>query len=134
MPHGYDGVERVAEDVVLPPEETLLEAQRLIDTGFPFHAHEVLEARWKASEAPERSLWQGLAQLAVGLTHGQRGNALGAPALLRRGAERIAAYGQENPYGLRPEELAERAVTLAEAIEVSGLGPAGAPAPKLRLR
>jgi hypothetical protein len=134
LPRGSDGVERADEDVVLAPEEALSEAQRLIDAGFPFHAHEVLEARWKAAGAAERSLWQGLAQLAVGLTHAQRGNAVGAPALLRRGAERIAAYAGASSYGLRPDALAERAVTLAERIERAGLDTDGAPAPELRLR
>jgi hypothetical protein len=114
-------VQRVDEDVVLPPEESLAEAQRLIDGDFPFHAHEVLEARWKASDADERSLWQGLAQLAVGLTHAQRGNAVGAPSLLRRGAERLAAYADVTPYGLRPGDVAKRANILADRIESAGL-------------
>lgn len=84
------GVERVDEDVVLPPGEALDEAQRLLDGGFPFHAHEVLEGAWKAAPTEERPLWQGLAQLAVGLTHEQRGNVRGAVSLLRRGAGNVA--------------------------------------------
>jgi hypothetical protein len=40
----------------------------------PFAAHEVLEARWKAGPDEERDLWQGLAQICVGLTHAARGN------------------------------------------------------------
>ena len=55
--------------------QTLAEAQRLLDAGFPFQAHEVLEAAWKSAPDAERDLWQGLAQLAVGLTHALRGNA-----------------------------------------------------------
>ena len=54
-----------------------MEAQRLLDAGLPFHAHEVLEAAWKAAPPDERELWRGLAQLAVGLTHLQRGNGRG---------------------------------------------------------
>ena len=66
----------------------------------PFHAHEVLEAAWKSGPAQERDLWQGLAQIAVGLTHARRGNARGAVALLRRGAERVrAAQDQRLPAG-----------------------------------
>src|SRR5436190_733808 len=60
--------------------------------GRPFHAHEVLEAAWKSGPAGERDLWQGLAQIAVGLTHARRGNARGAVALLSRGAERVRGY------------------------------------------
>nr|WP_246224112.1 DUF309 domain-containing protein [Pseudarthrobacter psychrotolerans] len=47
-----------------------------MDAGRPFAAHEVLEARWKAGPAEERNLWQGLAQICVGLTHAARGTAL----------------------------------------------------------
>jgi hypothetical protein len=53
----------------------------------------VLEAAWKSGPAQERDLWQGLAQIAVGLTHARRGNARGAVALLRRGAERVRGSG-----------------------------------------
>ncbi len=62
----------------LPPAEALATAQHLLDEGMPFHAHEILEAAWKAAPPAERDLWQGLAQVAVGLTHALRGNARGA--------------------------------------------------------
>ena len=51
---------------------------RLLAEGRPFHAHEVFEAAWKSTPAPEREFWRGLAQIAVGLTHARRGNARGA--------------------------------------------------------
>jgi hypothetical protein len=68
LPRGTQGVARVPDDVALPPAESLAGAQRLLDAGRPFHAHEVLEGTWKASPPGERDLWLGLAQLAVGLT------------------------------------------------------------------
>ena len=89
LPRGAAGVERVPDELVLPPEESLAEAQRLLDADRPFHAHEVLEGTWKSAPPGERDLWQGLAQVAVGLTHARRGNARGAVTLLRRGTERI---------------------------------------------
>jgi predicted metal-dependent hydrolase len=88
------------DDLSVTPEEALDRAQRLLDDGRPFHAHEVLEAAWKAAPAGERELWRGLAQLAVGLTHARRGNAAGAARLLERAALRIAAYGDDPPYGI----------------------------------
>lgn len=91
LPYGAEGVEPVPEQA-LPPEETLTGARRLIDEGRAFAAHELLEARWKASPAQERDLWQGLAQICVGLTHMARGNTTGGQRLLDRGAGRIAAY------------------------------------------
>ena len=96
LPRGAVGVERVPDDLVLTPDETVNEAQRLLDAGMPFHAHEVLEAAWKAAPAEERELWRGLAQLAVGLTHLQRGNTRGALALLQRGADRVGQWSAES--------------------------------------
>jgi hypothetical protein len=98
MPRGEAGVARVPDDLVLTPTQSLAEAQRLLDDGLPFHAHEVLEASWKSAPKSERDLWQGLAQLAVGLTHALRGNHSGAAALLRRGRGRIADYATAPPH------------------------------------
>jgi hypothetical protein len=106
LPRGATGVEPVPEQA-LPPDDALDEAQRLLDDGRPFAAHEVLEARWKAAPEAERELWQGLAQLAVGLTHAQRGNELGARELTRRGAERIAAFAGHPPYRIDVPGLLE---------------------------
>lgn len=88
------------ESLLLTPDETVIQAQRLLDDGMPFHAHEVLEAAWKAAPQPERALWQGLAQLAVGLTHLLRGNSSGAHTVLLRGRHHVAPYAAEPPHGL----------------------------------
>lgn len=90
LPYGAEGVPRQPEGVVRDPGATLREAQRLLDAGMPFHAHEVFEDAWKSGPEADRDLWQGLAQLAVGLTHAARGNAAGGARLLRRGADRLA--------------------------------------------
>lgn len=101
LPYGSSGVEPVPEEV-LPPAQTLTLARSLVRAGRPFSAHEVLEARWKAGPPPERPLWQGLAQLCVGLTHAARGNPSGAQRLLERGAGRLEEYGRAGgpTYGL----------------------------------
>ena len=80
------------DDLRLSADDAVQLAQRLIDHGQPFHAHEVLEAAWKSAPQGERDLWKGLAQIAVGLTHARRGNDRGAVALLRRGARAVGAY------------------------------------------
>lgn len=100
LPYGADGVERQPEGVPRTPDETIVEAQRLLDEGKPFHAHEVFEDAWKAADEPERALWRGLAQLAVGMTHAARGNEAGAESLLRRGADNIWPYEVARPYGI----------------------------------
>ncbi|CAN5835238.1 hypothetical protein BH20ACT6_BH20ACT6_17420 [soil metagenome] len=101
LPYGAVGVEPVSEDP-LPPAETLDRARSLVRGGRPFSAHEVLEARWKAGPEHERDLWQGLAQLCVGLTHAARGNSVGAGRLVERGAARLDSYdeGDGPTYGL----------------------------------
>jgi uncharacterized protein len=98
LARGEAGVARVPEGFVRTPAAALAEAQRLLDEGLPFHAHEVLEASWKSAPDSERELWQGLAQLAVGLTHALRGNLSGAITLLLRGRERIADYASAPPH------------------------------------
>jgi hypothetical protein len=101
LPYGEAGVAPVPEEA-LPPVETLGVARGLVEEGRPFAAHEVLEARWKAAPVEERDLWQGLAQLCVGLTHAARGNPSGAARLLDRGVARIERYdaGDGPAYGL----------------------------------
>ncbi|MEV4640636.1 DUF309 domain-containing protein [Actinoplanes sp. NPDC049548] len=116
LPHGMTGVPTTPDDLALPPDESLREAERLLAAGRPFHAHEVLEAAWKAAAEPERDLWQGLAQLAVGLTHARRGNTVGAARLLRRAASRIEPYAAAAPHGVPAGRLAAWARATAERV------------------
>jgi hypothetical protein len=120
LPPGAPGIPTTPDDLSLTPAEALAEAQRLLDEGMPFHAHEVLEASWKAAAEPERELWRGLAQLAVGLTHVRRGNDVGAPRLLRRAADRIEDYADRPPHGIAVADLATWARRLADRVEDVG--------------
>ena len=122
---------RVPDDLVLPPVPALVEAQRLFDEGLPFHAHEVLEGTWKAAPPEERDLWQGLAQLAVGLTHLRRGNHAGATTLLRRGQRRISAYAERPPYGI---DIAGLISWTDDALAELSQSPSGARTSTSRLR
>jgi hypothetical protein len=97
---GSAGVPRVPDDLVLAPAETLAYAQDLLDRGLAFNAHEVLEAAWKNRPADERALWRGLAQLAVGITHVQRGNVKGAMALLRRASGHLGHEDRPAPHAI----------------------------------
>jgi uncharacterized protein len=121
LSRGAAGVPQVPDEQDLTPAQVLSFAQELIDAAMPFHAHEVLEAEWKRTEPAERDLWQGLAQIAVGLTHGLRGNAHGAAALLRRGSARLAAYQPAGPHGVDVAGLSARCAELADRIEGAGL-------------
>jgi len=114
LPYGSDGVERQPEGIERTPAQTLAEAQRLLDDGKPFHAHEVFEDAWKTTDGPDRELWRGLAQLAVGLTHAARGNNVGAVSLLERGAANIEPFRDGPPHGIDVAGLQEWAIALAE--------------------
>lgn len=114
LPYGADGVEPVSEDP-LPPRETVRFAIDLLDQGRPFSAHEVFEARWKDGPGAEDDLWQGLAQLCVGLTHALRGNPTGAGRLLERGNGRLERYAAAGgpTYGLDLTEFRTRILRAA---------------------
>lgn len=131
LPRGSTGVEGIPEGLTLPPDESLSEAQRLLDAGRAFHAHEVLEGTWKAAPDDERELWRGLAQLAVGLTHIQRGNLRGAARLLDRGAARIQPYAADPPYGLDVGGLVGWASELGRRLDAGAADLAVQP-PRLR--
>ncbi|WP_338894786.1 DUF309 domain-containing protein [Streptomyces sp. TG1A-60] len=137
LPYGAPGVERQPEGVVRDPEETVAEAQALLDAGKPFHAHEVFEDAWKSGPEEERALWRGLAQLAVGLTHSARGNVRGGARLLRRGAGAVeewgAGSGRGRPHGVDLAGVGAWARELAGVVEQEGQAvDAGAWAPRLR--
>jgi len=121
-----DEVEPVPEQA-LPPVEAIALARSLLAEGRPFFAHDVLEAVWKVAPTEERDLWQGLAQVCVGLTHVQRGNAVGAARLLRRGAGRLEERAGRASYDVDVAAVARQARAVADSVE------AGRPAPTLEL-
>ncbi|MFF4242995.1 DUF309 domain-containing protein [Streptomyces sp. NPDC001822] len=117
LPYGTEGVERQPEGVLRSPGGTVREAQRLLDAGMPFHAHEVFEDAWKSGPDAERELWRGLAQMAVGLTHSARGNAAGGARLLRRGAGAVEAFRGVDPHGIGVDGLIRWALDLAGRVD-----------------
>lgn len=121
LPPGHPDAVQEPPEVERTPDQALTVAQQLLDDGRPFFAHDVLEAAWKAAPAPERDLWQGLAQLCVGLTHLQRGNRVGAARLLRRGAGRLSSAVPA--HGVQPAHLA--GVAVRAALQVERGGPPG---------
>ncbi|MFI9505642.1 DUF309 domain-containing protein [Nocardia sp. NPDC052566] len=134
LPPGSAGVERIPDDLDLPPQQTLTFAQQLLDDGLAFNAHEVLEAAWKNGPFAERMLWQALAQLAVGITHIQRGNPKGARTLLTRAATRLSGYapGGEVPYEIDRAGLIVYAEMLLAALDAGETVPAERLRPRLR--
>ena len=106
--------DRIPDDLVISGNEAAVLADQLLHDGRPFHAHEVLEAAWKNRPDCERMLWQGLAQLAVGITHVQRGNVKGAISLLRRASNRLAHHDRPAPYAIDAASLVNYADALID--------------------
>jgi hypothetical protein len=108
LPYDSEGVEPVSEEPLLPMA-TISYAHELLADGRPFSAHEVFEARWKAGPDSEGELWQGLAQLCVGITHAERGNRIGALRLIGRARRRLETYSATGGpvYGLDLSQIIE---------------------------
>lgn len=69
------------------------EACGYLAAGRPFHAHEVLEQRWRCCPHPERDAWRALAQWGAALTHQARGNSVGAHRLAERAHALLESCG-----------------------------------------
>jgi hypothetical protein len=119
LPQGSQGVPRIPDDLELSPAETLTYAQDLLDRGLAFNAHEVLEAAWKNGPDDEKTLWQALAQLAVGITHVQRGNVKGAVTVLRRASAGLAHDDKPAPHAIDAAGLVGYADVLIDDLAAS---------------
>ena len=122
LPHGSEGVARIPDELDLTPVESLKYAQELLDQGLAFNAHEVLEGAWKSAPDDERGVWQGLAQLAVGITHVQRGNTAGAAGVLSRAVDHLDDADRPAPHGIDVDGLIGHAnaliVDLARNVDI----------------
>ncbi|MGH8898941.1 MAG: DUF309 domain-containing protein [Egibacteraceae bacterium] len=99
-------------------------AVALFDARRFFEAHEFLEWIWKCDEVPpgDREFWKGVTQVAVGLTHTQRGNAKGAVTLLERACRYLAPYPSPY-YGIDRDALSAAAQRVVATINVDGPFP-----------
>lgn len=116
LPYGHAGVPALPEDFDTSPEAVVLLATQLLDDGLPFQAHEVLEAAWKSAPDDQRRAWQGMAQLAVALTHARRGNRVGAQRLAQRAQENLVqGVLPDIGEGLRQRLLSSVAAEIAQS-------------------
>src|SRR5207249_517674 len=119
MPRGARA-ELAGESPAGSADEALARGIEHFNAGRYFQAHEAWEEGWHPAPEPERDFWQGLTQVAVGMTHRERGNAHGAVTLLRRGAQRLAGYGERH-MGVPVGRVAAFASDAAERIERDGI-------------
>jgi predicted metal-dependent hydrolase len=108
--------EFVEEALPSDPDELLALGIAHFDAGRFFQAHEAWEAAWHPAPEPERDFWQGITQIAVGFTHYQRGNPVGAATLLARGAAKLERY-EDGAHGFPVARIASAARAAAAAIE-----------------
>jgi len=78
-------------------------------------------------------LWQGLAQLAVAVTHAARGNRHGAATLLERGRTAIKPYSENTPHAIDVPGLLAWASSCLTQIASPNAGPIDLRPPQLRL-
>jgi hypothetical protein len=109
---------------------TLQAAIRQFNTAAYFACHETLEELWRDEISPLREFYQGLLQIAVGLSHLLRGNEAGAVALLPRGSGKLRSFAP----GCLEVDVANLLVEterVLRMIEVEGLNRTKARAPEL---
>lgn len=79
----------------LPPAFAQAVAQ--FNQGDYYACHDTLEALWYDAPEPQRTLYQGLLQIAVAGYHYGRGNYRGATLLLGEGLSRLRRCGELPP-------------------------------------
>ena len=91
LPWDAVGAEMVQEREFISSVQAVDEAIDYLQRGLPFHAHEVLEQRWRCAPEEEREWWRALAQAAAGVTQAARGNEVGSQRLRDRASATLAA-------------------------------------------
>lgn len=112
------------EDVVSTLEEAYARGVELFDAQRFFEAHDFFEHIWKSGwpDPDDKDLWKGVAQVAVGCVHTQRGNDSGALTLLERAAGYLDAYPAVHQ-GVPAAALAQEARGLAARVREHGASP-----------
>ena len=120
LPRGAVGVERVPDDVVFGPDDGLPSPNASSTPDCRSPRTTCWRACGKAAPPAEREVWRALAQVAVGLTHAQRGNPRGAVALLRRAVDGLGRWVGPAPAGVDLDGVRAHADELARRIQGSG--------------
>jgi predicted metal-dependent hydrolase len=108
----------------------LREGLRCFNSGAFFEAHEHWESVWLAAQEPEKTLLQGLIQVAASFHHFQRGNCAGTISLLRSALRRLDRY----PEVFAGIEVAPLRVILSSWLEALETTPQSSPPPVPQLQ
>jgi uncharacterized protein len=94
------------------------------NAGQFYACHDILEALWIDSIEPDKTFYQGILQVAVGLYHLGNHNRRGAMILLGEGSNRLRRYLPS--YGdINVEELFTESVDLLKTLQQESLEPGG---------
>jgi predicted metal-dependent hydrolase len=113
---------------LLTPEELagrLDELYRALDEfndGYYFEAHETLEDLWLVTPLPERTLFQGIIQLAAAYVHLARGEVSGAIKLLDAAVAKLRPFEPE-ALGIDVAAMAEEAAGVKLRLASDGASP-----------
>lgn len=92
------------------------------NAGQFYACHDILEALWIDSIEPDKTFYQGILQIAVGLYHLGNRNRRGAMILLGEGSNRLRRY-LPSYGGINVEELFTQSVDLLKTLQQESLEP-----------
>jgi uncharacterized protein len=84
-----------------------------------YACHDILEAIWMDAEYPDKTFYQGILQIAVGLYHLSNNNWRGAVILLGEGIGRLRDF-QPNYAEVDVEQLVLDSATLLKTLQING--------------
>ena len=84
-----------------------------------YKCHDILEALWLEAGEPERTFYQGILQIAVGLYHAGNENWRGSMMLLGEGISKLHYY-QPSYFGINVDKLLIESCELLKYLQQSG--------------
>ncbi|KST67845.1 hypothetical protein BC008_31125 [Mastigocoleus testarum BC008] len=88
------------------------------NSGQFYACHDTLEALWMEASEPDKTFYQGVLQIAVGLYHFGNQNWRGAAILLGEGNNRLRRY-PEVYSGIDVDELLDKSLTVLKTIQMA---------------
>ena len=101
---------------VIPSE--FWEGVEQFNSGQFYACHDTLEALWMEATEPDKTFYQGVLQIAVGLYHFGNQNWRGAAILLGEGNNRLRRY-PEVYSGIDVDELLDKSLTVLKTIQLA---------------
>jgi predicted metal-dependent hydrolase len=98
-----------------------------------YACHDTLEAIWMDATHPDKTFYQGILQISVGLYHLGHANWQGAVILLGEGIYRLRDF-QPHHAQIDVERLVCESATLLRALQIAGIGEVGSIAQLMRDR